>query len=164
MKFSKTAADKATELSSKVSEQAKDGTLLNNVQSGVTNLASTMGKFGTKTWSDMQSFWSGKTQHGQSRNAPQRLENHFDISDPVNLSLVVSSSSLFFFFRMIKSMILLQRLQAIFLNNTRNLIQVFHLVIVILFSNLGLMKHRKVNHSQPLIKQCLRNNLRISHH
>lgn len=84
MKFSKTAADKATELSSKVSEQAKDGTLLNNMQSGVTNMASTVGKFGTKTWSDVQSFWSGKTQQSNNQNA-ERLENHFDISDPVNL-------------------------------------------------------------------------------
>ena len=84
MKFSKTAADKATELSSKVSEQAKDGTLMNNVQSGVTNIASTMGKFGTKTWSDVQTFWSGKTQQSNNRNA-ERLEDHFDISDPVNL-------------------------------------------------------------------------------
>ena len=83
-KFSKTAADKATELSSKVSEQAKDGTLLNNVQSGVTNVASTVGKLGTKTWSDMQSLWSGKNYHSSNRDT-QRLENHFDPSEPVNL-------------------------------------------------------------------------------
>jgi hypothetical protein len=59
-KFSKTAAEKATELTSKVSEQAKDGTLMNNVQSGVTTVASTVGKFSTKTWSGVQSLWSGK--------------------------------------------------------------------------------------------------------
>ena len=76
-KFSKTAADKATELSTKVSEQAKDGSLLNNVQSGVTTMASTVGKLGTKTWSDMQSLWSGKGSHTSNRNA-ERLENQFD--------------------------------------------------------------------------------------
>ena len=82
-KFSKTAADKATELSSKVSEQAKDGTLLNNVQSGVTNMASTVGKLGTKTWSDMQSLWSGKDSQSVDRDS-EGLENHFDASETVN--------------------------------------------------------------------------------
>ena len=60
VKFSKNAATKATELSTKVSEQAKDGTLMTNVQSGVTNVASTVGQFGTKTWSGMQSFFQAK--------------------------------------------------------------------------------------------------------
>ena len=83
-KFSKTAADKATELSSKVTEQAKDGTLLNNVQSGVTTMASTMGKLGTKTWSDMQSLWSGKNSHSTNRDS-QQLENQSEHSDDVNL-------------------------------------------------------------------------------
>jgi hypothetical protein len=82
-KFSKTAAEKATELSSKVSEQAKDGTLLNNVQSGVTNIASTMGKFSTKTWSDMQSLWAGKNYHSTDRD-DQSLQNNFEYSDAVN--------------------------------------------------------------------------------
>ncbi|CAF0724653.1 unnamed protein product [Adineta steineri] len=67
-KFSKTAADKATELTSKVSEQAKDGTLMTNVQSGVTNMASTMGKLGTKTWFDVQSLWSGKDNPAKPRD------------------------------------------------------------------------------------------------
>lgn len=84
-KFSKTAADKATEISSKVTEQAKDGTLLNNVQSGVTNIASTMGKFGTKTWSDVQSLWSGKTSFPSNRDS-QRLENNFDDTEQVTTS------------------------------------------------------------------------------
>lgn len=155
VKFSKTAADKATVLSSKVSEQAKDGTLLNNVQSGVTNLASTMGKFGTKTWSDMQSFWSGKSQQAQNRNAPQHLENHFDISDPV-ISRVFFIQRNIFIFRVIKS------IQAINLNKLQNLMKDFHLVIVILFLNLGSMIHRKINRSHPLSKHCLQKNLRIS--
>jgi hypothetical protein len=79
--FSKTAADKATELTSKVTEQAKDGTLLNNVQSGVTNIASTMGKFGTKTWSDMQSLWSGKNYH--SADGDNQDLHNYDYSNPV---------------------------------------------------------------------------------
>lgn len=53
LKFSKSAATKATELSTKVTEQAKDGTLM-------TNAASTVGQFGTKTWSGMQSFFQAK--------------------------------------------------------------------------------------------------------
>ncbi|UJR14690.1 hypothetical protein I4U23_001683 [Adineta vaga] len=73
-KFSKTAADKATELTSKVSEQAKDGTLMNNVQSGVTNVASTVGKFGTKTWSDMQSLWSGN-DHQSTNPSPSNTDD-----------------------------------------------------------------------------------------
>ncbi len=67
-----------------MSEQAKDGTLLNNVQSGVTNMASTVGKLGTKTWSDMQSLWAGKNYHSADRDT-QCLENNFDHSDTVNL-------------------------------------------------------------------------------
>lgn len=81
-KFSKTAAEKATELTSKVSEQAKDGTLLNNVQSGVTNIASTMGKLGTKTWSDMQSLWSGKNYHS-ANSEDERLQNNHGYSNTV---------------------------------------------------------------------------------
>jgi len=83
-KFSKTAADKATELSSKVSEQAKDGTLLNNVQSGVTNIASKVGKLGTKTWSDMQSYWSGKNYESPDGDN-QDLQNNYNYSNTVNL-------------------------------------------------------------------------------
>jgi len=79
-KFSKTAADKATELTSKVTEQAKDGSLLTNVQSGVTNIASTMGKLGTKTWSDMQSLWSGTDYHSNNRE-DQRLHYSPDYSN-----------------------------------------------------------------------------------
>lgn len=78
-KLSKTAADKATELTSKVSEQAKDGSLLTNVQSGVTNIASTVGKLGTKTWSDMQSLWSGKDYHSAHREG-EHLQNHSEES------------------------------------------------------------------------------------
>ena len=73
--LSKTAADKATELTSKVTEQAKDGSLLNNVQSGVTNIASSVGKLGTRTWSDMQSLWRGKDYHSDTRE-DQRLQNN----------------------------------------------------------------------------------------
>lgn len=68
LKFSKSAAEKATELTTKVSEQTKDGALITNVQSGMTNIASTMGKLGTKTWSDMQSLWSGKDFHSTNRS------------------------------------------------------------------------------------------------
>lgn len=74
-KFSKTAATKATELSTKVTEQAKDGSLMTNVQSGVTNIASTMGKLGTKTWSDMQSLWSTKDQHSTHPEQQQASSN-----------------------------------------------------------------------------------------
>lgn len=76
-KFSKTAAEKATELSSKVGEQAKDGTLLTNVQSGVTTMASSVSKLSTKTWSDMQSFWTGKDEHSANAN-DARLRNDAD--------------------------------------------------------------------------------------
>ncbi|CAF3128858.1 unnamed protein product [Rotaria sp. Silwood2] len=79
-KLSKTAAEKATELTSKVTEQAKDGSLLTNVQSGVTNIASSVGKIGTKTWSDMQSLWSGKDYHSANRE-DQRLHNNYNYSD-----------------------------------------------------------------------------------
>lgn len=82
-KFSKTAAEKATELTSKVTEQAKDGSLLTNVQSGVTNIASSMGKIGTKTWSDMQSLWAGKDYHS-ANNEDQRLHNNHNYSDTVS--------------------------------------------------------------------------------
>ncbi|CAF4212573.1 unnamed protein product [Rotaria sp. Silwood2] len=80
-KFSKTAAEKATELTSKVSEQAKDRTLLTNVQSGVTNIASTMGKLGTKTWSDMQSLWSGKDYHSTNRDDQRLHHNQNDLDN-----------------------------------------------------------------------------------
>ncbi|CAF4513725.1 unnamed protein product, partial [Rotaria magnacalcarata] len=82
-KISKTAADKATELTSKVTEQAKDGSLLTNVQSGVTSIASSMGKIGTKTWSDMQSLWAGKDYHSYN-SEDQRLNNSQHYSDPVS--------------------------------------------------------------------------------
>ncbi|CAF3754197.1 unnamed protein product [Rotaria socialis] len=80
-KISKTAADKATELTSKVTEQAKDGSLLTNVQTGVTSIASSMGKIGTKTWSDMQSLWAGKDYHSYN-SEDQRLNNSQHYSDP----------------------------------------------------------------------------------
>jgi hypothetical protein len=82
-KISKTAADRATELTSKVTEQAKDGSLLTNVQSGVTSMASSMGKLGTKTWSDMQSLWSGTDYHSSNRE-DQRLHNNYDYTDAVS--------------------------------------------------------------------------------
>jgi hypothetical protein len=81
-KFSKTAAEKASELTSKVTDQAKDGSLLTNVQSGVTNIASSVGKLGTRTWSDMQSLWSGN-YHSADRE-DQRLHNNPDYSNTVN--------------------------------------------------------------------------------
>ncbi|CAF3663891.1 unnamed protein product [Rotaria sp. Silwood1] len=84
-KFSKTAAEKATELTTKASDQAKDRTLLTNVQTGVTNIASTMGKLGTKTWSDMQSLWSGKNYHLNNRD-DQRLHHNQNDSDNNNWS------------------------------------------------------------------------------
>ncbi|CAF0776258.1 unnamed protein product [Didymodactylos carnosus] len=68
-KISKQAAEKGMEISKSVSDQAKDGTLLNNVQTGVTSMASTVGKLSTKTWSDMQSFWAGKDYHNMSSNS-----------------------------------------------------------------------------------------------
>lgn len=74
IKFSKTAATKATEISTKVTEQAKDGSLMTNVQSGMTNIASTVGKFGTKTWSDVQSLWSNKDQQKSADSDQPRLE------------------------------------------------------------------------------------------
>ena len=77
-----TAANKATELTSKVTEQAKDGSLLTNVQSGVTTIASSMGKLGTKTWSDMQSLWAGKNYHSDDKE-DQRLQNNHDYSNTV---------------------------------------------------------------------------------
>jgi hypothetical protein len=80
--FSKTAADKATELTSKVTEQAKDGSLLTNVQSGVTNIASSVGKLGTKTWSDMQSLWAGTNYHSDNRE-DKRLHNTDNYSNTV---------------------------------------------------------------------------------
>ncbi len=82
-KISKTAADKASELTSKVTEQAKDGSLLNNVQSGVTSIASSVGKLGTRTWSDMQSLWSGKDYHSDNRE-DQRLQNNHNYSNTVS--------------------------------------------------------------------------------
>lgn len=81
-KFSKTAAEKAGELTTKVTEQAKDGSLMTNVQSGVTTIASSMGKLGTKTWSDMQSLWAGKDYHSAHRE-DQRLHNTHDYSNTV---------------------------------------------------------------------------------
>ncbi|CAF1239478.1 unnamed protein product [Adineta steineri] len=78
--LSKTAANKATELTSKVTEQAKDGSLLTNVSSGVTTIASSMGKLGTKTWSDMQSLWSGADYHSGNRE-DQRLHNNNNYTD-----------------------------------------------------------------------------------
>lgn len=84
-KFSKTAAEKATELSSKVSEQAKDGSLLTNVHSGVSNIATSVGKLSTKTWSDMQSLWSGKNYHSADRE-DQRLHNNMNYSESVCIS------------------------------------------------------------------------------
>ncbi|CAF1008503.1 unnamed protein product [Adineta ricciae] len=78
-KISKTAADKASELTSKVTEQAKDGSLLTNVQTGVTSIASSMGKIGNKTWSDMQSLWSGN-YHSADRE-DERLRNTHGYSD-----------------------------------------------------------------------------------
>ncbi|CAF1190219.1 unnamed protein product [Rotaria sordida] len=68
LKFSKTATEKATELTSKVTEQVKDRSLLTNVQSSVTNLASTMSRLSTKTWSDMQLLWSEKDYHSTNQN------------------------------------------------------------------------------------------------
>ena len=82
-KISKTAADKATELTSKVTEQARDGSLMTNVQSGVTGIASTVGKLGTRTWSDMQSLWSGKNYHSDNRE-DQRLHNNYNYSSGVS--------------------------------------------------------------------------------
>ena len=84
-KFSKTAATKAGELSTKVTEQAKDGSLMTNVQSGVTNMASTMGKLGTKTWSDMQSLWSGKDNH-LTNSAHSEAANNQNQSDSVSFT------------------------------------------------------------------------------
>ncbi|CAF0898190.1 unnamed protein product [Didymodactylos carnosus] len=68
-KISKQAAEKSMELGKSVGEQAKDGTLINNVQTGVTSIASTVGKLSTKTWSDMQSLWAGKDYHNMSSNS-----------------------------------------------------------------------------------------------
>jgi hypothetical protein len=82
-KLSKTAAEKATELTSKVTDQAKDGSLLTNVQSGVTSIASSMGKLGTKTWSDMQSLWKGKDYHSTDLE-DQSLHHNRDYSNNVN--------------------------------------------------------------------------------
>jgi ADP-ribosylation factor GTPase-activating protein 1 len=79
-KISKTAADKATELTSKVTEQAKDGSLMTNVQSGVTGIASSVGKLGTRTWSDMQSLWSGKNYHS-ANSEDERLQNNHGYSN-----------------------------------------------------------------------------------
>jgi ADP-ribosylation factor GTPase-activating protein 1 len=82
-KISKSAADKASELTSKVTEQAKDGSLMTNVQSGVTNIASSVGKLGTRTWSDMQSLWSGKNYHSDNRE-DQRLQHNHNYSNTVS--------------------------------------------------------------------------------
>ena len=89
-KLSKTAAEKAGEITSKVTEQAKDGSLLTNMQSGVTTIASSVGKLGTRTWSDMQSLWAGKDYHSANRE-DQRLHNNHDYSNAVSSSTMITT-------------------------------------------------------------------------
>ena len=96
VQLSKTAATKASELSSKVSEQAKDGTLMTNVQSGVTNLATNVGKFSTKTWADVQTYWSGKDSQTTS-NPPERLNSESSQSDSVSLQVEQRRNLIFSF-------------------------------------------------------------------
>ncbi len=48
----------------------------------MTNIASSVGKLGTRTWSDMQSLWSGKEYHSTNRE-DQRLHNNPDYSNTV---------------------------------------------------------------------------------
>jgi hypothetical protein len=86
-KLSKTAAERATELSSKVSEQARDGSLMTNMQSGVSNMASNMGKLSTKTWSDMQTLWTGREYQSADRE-DQRLQQNHDHSNTVRIDEV----------------------------------------------------------------------------
>ena len=57
--------------------------MLTNVQSSVNSIASSMGKIGTKTWSDMQSLWSGKNYHSEDREN-QQLHNSHNHSDVVS--------------------------------------------------------------------------------
>lgn len=82
--FSKSATNKASEITSKVTEQAKDGTLVTNVQGAVVNAASTVGNFGTKTWNDLQSFWSSTTASNNAKHS-QRLDSESSLSDSVSL-------------------------------------------------------------------------------
>lgn len=89
-KLSKTAAEKAGEITSKVTEQAKDGSLLTNMQSGVTTIASSVGKLGTRTWSDMQSLWAGKDYHSANRE-DQRLHNNHEYSNAVSSSTMITT-------------------------------------------------------------------------
>jgi hypothetical protein len=52
-------------------------------------MASSMGKLGTKTWSDMQSLWSGKDYHSSNRE-DQRLHNNYDYTDAVSSILLTN--------------------------------------------------------------------------
>uniref|UniRef100_A0A1I8GE05 Arf-GAP domain-containing protein n=2 Tax=Macrostomum lignano TaxID=282301 RepID=A0A1I8GE05_9PLAT len=53
------AAKKTKELSANVNEKVKEGTLLNSVGSGVSNVASKVSLAGTKSWKSIEQYWHG---------------------------------------------------------------------------------------------------------
>lgn len=92
VKISSTAAEQATELSKTVNKNVKEGTLMESLSYGVTNMGSKLGN----TWSSLNNYWTGTEQFPSIKNSsssfggrggynslsgetnPNQLENHND--------------------------------------------------------------------------------------
>uniref|UniRef100_A0A8C5PM83 ADP-ribosylation factor GTPase-activating protein 1 n=1 Tax=Leptobrachium leishanense TaxID=445787 RepID=A0A8C5PM83_9ANUR len=69
-KFASAAKESATKLGSQATQKVKDGKIIEDVSSGVASLASKVQGVGTKSWKDMTSFFSGKSEDAGDGSAP----------------------------------------------------------------------------------------------
>ncbi|XP_066558742.1 ADP-ribosylation factor GTPase-activating protein 1 isoform X2 [Amia ocellicauda] len=67
-KFATVAKENTTKLANQATHKVKDGKLLDEVTSGITELASKVQGAGTKGWKDMTSFFSGKPENSADRS------------------------------------------------------------------------------------------------
>lgn len=65
VKISSTAATQANELTKTVNEKVKEGTLIESLGSGATNVGSKLGN----AWSNLNSYWTGTEQFPQLKNS-----------------------------------------------------------------------------------------------
>ncbi|KAM4609543.1 ADP-ribosylation factor GTPase-activating protein 1 isoform 2-T2 [Discoglossus pictus] len=61
-KFASVAKESATKLGSQASQKVKDGRIIEDVSSGVSQLAAKVQGVGSKSWRDVTSFFSGKSE------------------------------------------------------------------------------------------------------
>ncbi|KFM62052.1 ADP-ribosylation factor GTPase-activating protein 1, partial [Stegodyphus mimosarum] len=87
VKLGSIATQKVVELSETVNEKVKEGSLVEDLQSQVTNISTKVADVGKKSWNDLSSIFNQKVNLEQAEGAPNEKSSLLGLGSPKDLSL-----------------------------------------------------------------------------